>query len=65
MHYKILLVSNNRTLVIDRVSYRCSTPSKQLSAIFWREQVTFPWDDEFRFLADQHAYWITETQVHG
>jgi hypothetical protein len=27
-----------------------------ISAISWREQVNFQWDDEVRFALDQHAY---------
>ena len=26
------------------------------SAISWREQINFQWDDEVRFVIDQHAY---------
>jgi hypothetical protein len=39
-----------------RVSDRCLTPIQQFSAISWREQVHFQWDDdEVRFVQDQHA----------
>ena len=38
------------------VSNCCLTPIQQFSAISWREQVNFQWDDdEVRFVLDQHA----------
>ena len=34
----------------------CLTPTQQFSAIYWREQVNFQWDDdEVRYVLDQHA----------
>ena len=37
----------------------CLTPTQQFSAISWREQINFQWnDDEVRFVLDQHAQWI-------
>jgi hypothetical protein len=34
----------------------CLTPIQQFSAISWREQVNYQWDDdEVRFVLDQHA----------
>ena len=37
----------------------CFTPSNIFSAISWREQVIFQWDDgEICFVLDQHIYWI-------
>jgi hypothetical protein len=39
-----------------RVSDCCLTPTQQFSAISWREQDNFHWDDdEVRFVLDQHA----------
>jgi uncharacterized protein YcaQ len=39
------------------VSDCCLMPNEQFSAISWREQVTFWWDDndDVRFVLDQHA----------
>ena len=38
------------------VSGCCLTPFSNFSAISWREQVNFHWDDdEVRFVLDQHA----------
>ena len=35
----------------------CLIPAQQFSAISWREQVNFQWDDdEVRFAQDKHAY---------
>ena len=37
------------------VSDCCLTPIQQFSAISWREQVNFQWNDEVRFVLDKHA----------
>ena len=33
----------------------CLVQFSNFSAISWREQVNFQWDDEVRFVLDQHA----------
>ena len=44
--------SNSKWLEYDC----CLTPTQQFSAISWREQVNFQWNDnEVRFALDQHA----------
>ena len=49
----------NRTTIIhyvEWVSDCCLMPTQQFSAISWREQVNFQWDDdELRFVLDQHV----------
>ena len=45
----------------------CLTLSEHFSAIWWREHVTFRWDDDVCFVQDQSTYgciFITWTTVH-
>ena len=42
--------------IFEWVSDCCLMPIQQFSAISWREQANFQWDDdEVRFILDQHA----------
>jgi hypothetical protein len=53
--WHILLIDYSEW-VNEWVSDYCLTPTPQFSAISWREQVIFQWDDdEVRFILDQHA----------
>jgi hypothetical protein len=53
----------SRTL--EWVSDCCLTPIQQFSAISWREQVNFQWDDdEVRFVLDQHAELVFIVLAH-
>jgi hypothetical protein len=46
----------NEEWVSEWVSECCLTLTQQFSAISWREQVNFQWDDdEVRFVLYQHA----------
>ena len=41
---------------VSEVSDCCLAPTQQFSAISWREQVNFQWDDDdVCFVRDQHA----------
>jgi hypothetical protein len=66
--FKITIVKINLYLYIvlhwgsELVSGCCLKPTQHFSAISWREQVNFQWnDDEFRFVLDQHA----ELDIHS
>ena len=55
-HHKASLTLIN---CFEWVSDCCLAPTQSFSAISWREQINFQWnDDEVRFVLDQHAQWI-------
>jgi hypothetical protein len=53
--YKMIKYNIDNTVVITSVSDCCLMPTQQFFSYIMVEQINFQWNDEVRFVLDQHA----------